>query len=1091
MDPSIDESIVSDPTSSITLNEEDTLIKGDKPTFDIEQVQLQFDLKHGLKFVLVQNNEMYLLLSESIIRINLETPSDVCKIKLPTISNSPTSEITNAWLHPNGLHLIVQINNSNYYYLHHTYKTLKPLTKFKNLLIAHITFFDHDPDQVTTGEFLIGTSDGQLLLSSLKSHTTDNKRDDKYVKLVHKFPSKNKIWGLAFSKNLSQINVFCGNNQYTWDCFDTSYAEIVRVFKSPYKEVTLPSSNNGLLAVNNDSYVCLLPSNKLITNDIEINLADVYELPESHYKLTNFIISRHHLIGLNHDHLIIFNKLSLKLSISSINLLEFGKDFFGITVDEKCNTFWLYNDDSILEIVIQNESKSVWYNYYKMGRYEEALNCLDKKDPSNAFKIDMIFIKKGYDCLQRGGFGVDLSEINEDNDHLINLQIEGIRTLANLTEPFEKVSLMLLNLSTNGSSSLSFVSDNLQLEYLLAKFEIARDIDKNKIRLQILSGWIIELMLRIIYRFEKDEKEHTNKVSSTDKQLQKFNMRFQEFLLRNYKHLHRQTVYQIITDLRFPKKLIYYAELIEDYDFILYHYIDNSQWKDAVKCLLKIYISEKHSNAIIYKTSTILLTNYPKATIEAWLKFENNLDGSSKEDSIQYEKFLPAILTYNKNNTTIPLTENYGIQYLKQIIFEKGAKSKDVNNTYLSLLITYPDSKHNKPMVLSNFEIAGKMLTKFLNLAHSDSNGLLKYNSQFILRLCLTYKQYQTAVLILIQDINLFEQALKLALENSFFELGEFVLSKFDEKNPSSEKEGSTENDEFTRNENNISKISLLDGTFSRRKKLWITFAKYLIDNVCADSSKFVTKLENENGEVNRDEIADVSSKMPQKLYMNIQNVTKNLDLSTSRKNGEELQPNELNLIKLNEVLKYVLDLANSESNGDFIGLKDLLPLVPENIIINSFKDEIVNSLNQYNEKIGELSREMKESLEISSKLKQQIKEMSKKSNQGKVYSIIQPGEACLLCKELLIKKNFIYFPNCHHGFHKDCLIRSYLKLKNYRFKKIFENFKLKPTEFNRIELDENLQKECFLCNELNINQIDLNLIDPVFDNAQILEWEL
>lgn len=1089
MDPSIHDSIASDPTSSLTLTEDD-LMGNDKPSFDIEQVQLQFELKNGLKQLLVQNNKMCILLSNSIIRIDLENPAGVLKTKLPTISNSSSSEITNGWLHPNGLHLIVQINSTHYCYLHDTYKTLKPLTKFKNIPITQIVFLNDD-DQLTTGEFLIGTSDGQILLSSLKSHTTDNKRDDKYVKQIHKFSSKANIWGLTFSKSTSQINVFCGSVQYTWDCFDTSYAEIIRVFKSAYKEVNLSSSDDGRFAVNNDTYAAVV-SGKIVTNDNEINFSGLEELPETKYQLLNFVISRHHLIELYKDNLVVFNKLSLLSEPSSINLLEFGKHFFGITVDEKCNTFWLYNNNSILELVILNESKSMWYNYFKLGRYDEALNCLDKLDPENTFKVDMVSIKKGYDCLQRGGFGVDFSESDEDNRHLMNLQIEGIKTLAVLTEPFEKVSLMLLNHSSNQSSSLSFVSEKLHLEYLLVKFEIARDKDRNKIRIQILSSWIIELMLRIIYRLEKEQQETTSKDANNE--IQVFNNRFQDFLLKNYKHLHRQTIYQIITDLHFPTKLIFYAELIEDYHFILYHYIDNNQWKEALKCLLKIYISEKHSNDVIYATSNILLTNFPKGSVEAWLKFNKNIDGDSKDENIQNENLLPAILTYNMNNTSIPLNENYGIQYLKQIIFEKGVKNKDVNNTYLSLLITYPDTPNNKPTVLTNFEIAGKMLYKFLSLAQAESSRSMIYNSQFVLRLCLSYKHYQTAVLILIHDLNLFEQALKLALSHNFFDLGEFVLRKYDELNSSVGSGGAIANDEFTPTDNNISKISLLDENFSRRKKLWITFAKYLIESVCKDNSNIITKQENsvkQGKESKTEEDADVNPQIPAALHLNIQDVTLDLVSQMTGSKASEIQLNELNLVKLNQVLKYVLNLANGESNGDFIGLKDLLPLVPENIIINNFKDQIVNSLNQYNEKIGELSREMKESLEISSNLKHQIKEMSKKSNQGKVYSIVQPGEACLLCKELLIKKNFIYFPNCHHGFHKDCLIRSYLKLKNYRFKKIFENFKLNPTEFNKSELDENLLKDCVLCNELNINQIDLNLIDPVFDKAQIVEWSL
>src|SRR5699024_1753226 len=123
------------------------------------------------------------------------------------------------------------------------------------------------------------------------------------------------------------------------------------------------------------------------------------------------------------------------------------------------------------------------------------------------------------------------------------------------------------------------------------------------------------------------------------------------------------------------------------------------------------------------------------------------------------------ILAYNKNNALIPINENHSIHFLTQLIFDKGLKNKQINNYYLSLLITYPDTPTNVPSALTNFDLAAKQIIKFLNFAQSESNRSHLYDSQFILRLCLSYKHYQAAVVILIQYLNLFEQALKLALD--------------------------------------------------------------------------------------------------------------------------------------------------------------------------------------------------------------------------------------------------------------------------------------------------------------------------------------
>ena len=87
-----------------------------------------------------------------------------------------------------------------------------------------------------------------------------------------------------------------------------------------------------------------------------------------------------------------------------------------------------------------------------MGKYSEALKYLDEDDEANFLKRDLVLIKQGYDYLQRGGFGI----LSDD----LSLQIQGIQILAKLTEPFEKVCLMLLNHKQ---------SDALLIEYLLAK----------------------------------------------------------------------------------------------------------------------------------------------------------------------------------------------------------------------------------------------------------------------------------------------------------------------------------------------------------------------------------------------------------------------------------------------------------------------------------------------------------------------------------------------------------------------------------------------------------------------------------------------
>lgn len=1079
----------------------------EQPIFDIEQVHLQFGLNHSLHKLYVKNNIMHLIIEKYIYKINLENPSEVKQLPLPAGSDN---NIVDSWLHPNGWHLIIKTKNNNYYYLHESYESFKVLPRFRNMDIQFIVFPNSQEYKQSTGDFLISTKEGSVYIGNIKHHEPlkDSKKDDRYVKLVYK--QSLPISGLTFSNNDLQINLFSNNQLLIWDCFDNSYDELIKVFKVAPKTVNLPKySNTGpVFESNGDQFVYLVPPKNMIhSNDPEFCLSKAEKLNFLDDSVSTYynslMITPHHLIALNlhHDKLYIHNKLAnAKPTIVDIKKhLKANEKILGITADYAASTYWLYSSNNIYELVISNESSSVWYNYYKLGKYEEALKCLTSPDSKNLFKKDMILVKQGYDYLQKGGFGIEYNDQDIDKE-LLNLQIKGVRLLGQSSEPFEKVCLMLLNLQqplTNDSrAKRNYSSEKLLVEYLLIKFQIAKR-EKVRIRVVILSTWIVELMLSTIYSLESaiiaqkssesplNQNDNVNKSTIDLKKniLSSLNSQFESFLSQNYNILDARTIYQIISDLHYPSKLIYFAELIKDYKFILNYYINTEDWNNAFKTLINIYTVPEANVDIVYRVSTILLLNSPKLTIETWLKLPG----------LQYEKLLPAILIYNKNSQNIPLKDNQSIKFLLKAIYDKGAKSKVINDYYLSLLITYPyEDEQSKDLITRN-------IVRFLNYAKLESTNSAKkitlYSPDSILRLCINYKQYQAAIIILINDLGLFEQALELSLTNDLTELAEFVLKKHEEFisiNNGLEEIGQEYDFKYNRNDteniNSVSKIKLEEQSYSARKKLMMMFAKYIIDGVCQGKEFSILEVVDEQKYTDDSTSADGSEKQNGDT---VKEVTRNIIDSINLDDEKTIK--NVSLTKLNRAIRYLLNLSyGNNSNSNIITLKDLLPLFPESIMINNFKNEIVRSLNQYNSRINQLSSEMQESLNITHKLKNQIKESRTKEAQGKIYTIIEPGEPCQLCNNLLVNKNFLCFPNCHHNFHKDCLMKYYLKLKgDYRFKKIFQNFKKNTTVSNKHELDEILLKECVLCNEGNINNIDGNLIDFDKNKSEIEEWAL
>lgn len=1118
---------------------DDQLKETEEPKFDVDPVQLQFDIDN-LKQLLVKNNIMYLIMESLIYKIDLDNPAVV---KLFQFAKDTT--ITNCWLSPNGQHFIVQVNDSTYFYLYNHYDKFKVLPRFKGFMIKLIHFPTYFDLNESTGEMLIVTKDNSIYIANIKSHTNqDNKKDDKYLKLIYNL-SVGSIIGVNFTNNNLTINLVTDKNILQWDCFDNSYNELIKVFKTNPKVVSMHLKSPSLID-NGSDYLLISTvnnSNQIISNDSELLLsklnklnpmASVSDSPNS------MILSKHHIIALskNHNQLVIFSKLSNQppklLDLNSF-LVNGNEHVLGVTADYSSNTFWLYSKHNIYELVITNESSLVWFNYYKMGKYDEALNCLqslnnnDMNGPedSNYFKKDMILIKQGYDYLQKGAFGVDYDEKDETdlNFDLISLQIKGIKILADLSEPFEKICLMLMNLQNNHSivSKSSLVSERLLVEYLLVKFKHSKNVEKNKLRIIVLSSWIIESMLRIIYKLEADlqilnNNENsllTNKGSSFHsinelklRFLNEFNDKFNTFINQNYSVLDSKTVYQIMNQLNYNNRLVYLAELNKDYEFILNYYIELEDWESSLKILLKMYSTDfKTYEDIIYKKSTILLVNYPSMTIETWLKFSD----------LNYEKLLPSLLIYCKANKLLSIFDNYGILFLQKIIFGKNIRSKIVNNYYLSLLITYPIDKALKEDGNNPSTYINKQIIKILNFIKLESK---LYDSGLILRLCLDYNHIQPAIIILINDMKLFEPALKLAIDNDLIDLSTYILNKFNDSidNESSDLEESGLSENFdvsinsdmgadnTTNPNNgnsgessinIGKNKLHHKNFTVGKKLWLMFAKYLIEGTVR-GRKFEVLDSVEISEVDEDKsILDNGINNNDKgegdesIVKNLTNGIANLIKPKDNTNGE---PGTLTLSQANKVLKYLLDSSyNNAINSSFLSLKDLLPIFPESIMVNNFKTEIIRSLNNYNNKINQLSMEMKESLAISNGLNAQIKESNDTFKKGKVFTIIEPGDPCKLCNKLLISKNFISFPNCGHNYHKDCLIKHFLMLKgDYRFKKVFHNFKKNSSTTNKKELDGIMLSECVLCNESNIISIDNNLVgDSTKDLSLAKEWAL
>lgn len=1009
-----------------------------KPTFTVEPVHLQFDLKGTLRQVLVQNDILYLIRTTTISRIDLSRPSNVSNFPLP----QSKSALKGCWLHPDGNHLVIAFEDLTFYYLHSTYRRFKPLAKLKGLDVSSVEFLDSSsgPNADSLSVLLL-CNDRTIHLASIKAHdsTQENKRDDKHLKQVYK--STSKLLGAHLSNNGTRIAVVTSLQVLHWDCFELTFAELVSVFKLAPVSQALPSSV-GAKSIFRDlqnGWLLLDPeSNKVVVRSHENMHSKSLPTPKgySKYDLASVLSSKHHLMVLNdkHDRIGVISILTNEL-ITEINLEDIASQtepVLGLALDSNSLTFWLYNSGGLFEIVVVNESISIWYDYYKLGNYEEALKCIESNDPSAKFKIDFIHIKQGYDLLQKGLFGTPALSDFPDND-AVDLQIKGIRKLGELNEPFEKVCLMLLNVqdahNCTNVRALN-LSNTLLIEYLLTKFNSAKQ-KPNSVILAVLSTWIVELLLRQMYTVSSalnlaPETSEASDCSELKSESERITNQFYTFLKSNDKYLDPTSIYQVLKDLCLLEQLVYFAELKQDYQYLVSYHLEMFDWAKALKYLISFYIAdEAKAVKCVYSTATILLINSPKQTVDTWLKF----------DALKFEELLPSIMVFNKNNKSVDYSENHTLRYMRKLIADKGVRDPLVNNTLLSLLITYPERQEESEALLS------KQLVRLLNQFKSDNNNAGSFDADLILRLCLTNDRHEAAVVVLINEKGLYFDALQLALSVKSINMAELVLRKFEQ---TSSNQAGIDNNKHVRDK--VDHIGLEYNEYITKRDLWLRFAKFLISDVTDD-----------------------------KLYKDI--VDKINEQDTSSKISVDVD-NDTDEVRLKRILKYLLDLSANIDKMKVLTIKDLLPLFPQSILVNNFKEEIVDSLNEYNDKISELGNELNSSLATSKKLRSQVKDTFAETNRGTIHTIIEPGEPCRLCNNLLINKNFVCFPNCHHAFHKDCIARYFLQLRgDYQFKRIFLEFKKNASLASREELDSLMTKGCILCSMSVIDGIDNDLL--------------
>ncbi|KAI9005046.1 vacuolar protein sorting protein 18 [Hyaloraphidium curvatum] len=167
--------------------------------------------------------------------------------------------------------------------------------------------------------------------------------------------------------------------------------------------------------------------------------------------------------------------------------------------------------------------------------------------------------------------------------------------------------------------------------------------------------------------------------------------------------------------------------------------------------------------------------------------------------------------------------------------------------------------------------------------------------------------------------------------------------------------------------------------------------------------------------------------------------------------------------------------------------IADILPYFPDFVIIDDFKAEICEALEEYSEHIEQLRQEMDEATKAAENIRLDVRELRKR------YSVVPTAEKCYFCRQPLLTRQCYVFP-CGHCFHADELAEEVVKelrppiARRMRTlqDQIARGQAAEPKDSGskaltrlRDELDNIVAAECILCGDMMIRSTDRPFIRP------------
>lgn len=668
------------------------------------------------------------------------------------------------FLDPTASHLIICTALGENYYLHTQSRQPRPLARLRGVSIESVAWNPSLPT-ASTREIIIGASDGNLYECYIETSTEFYRKEDKYLKLLHRVPD-GPITGLyidlipgkpdlrrvivaTHSKLLHFLGRIgrAGNDGGTsiysrlFEAEHPTVYEISRISNSGASAFVLSPDPAGTLSPEStspDRVFAWLSSQgvfygPLLTSPATPDLGDkvyaeakllprsqlpVSETPSARRKagqdpIDSILLTQWHIVNLVGGRVIAVNRLDDTVVFDQV-VLEPGQQALGLLADQQKNTFWLFTSQEIFEIVVNNEDRDVWKVMLQKEHFDAALRYA--KGPAQK---DAVATASGDYLISKGAF------------------LEAASVFGKSSKPFEQVAL-------------TFIENDQQdalRKYLLTKITTYKKASVMQ-RIMIAS-WLIEIFMSKLNSLDdtimtKAELSGSLNPAQTMDQLDAIRAEYREFVTKYKNDLDRKTTYDIISSHGREEELLFFASAVNDYNYVLSYWIQRDRWREALDVLKKQTAPE-----IFYRYSSGLITHVASDLVDILMRHAD----------LEPRKLIPALLTYDKNFSG-PLSQNQAVRYLLYAINQLNSTDAAVHNTLISIYSSHPSS--DESALLSYLESQG-----------DDP----KFDSDFALRLCIQHSRVQSCVYIY-SSMGQYLQAVELALAQNEIDLASMVADR-------------------------------------------------------------------------------------------------------------------------------------------------------------------------------------------------------------------------------------------------------------------------------------------------------------------------